>query len=169
VDIIGVKVKVRYSKIPKMKQCMKTLNGTSVSVGVMGEQAWLARIHEYGCKIKVTDKMRAFLHKKGLHLKASTEFITIPERAFLRKGFKANEKEVLEVAKAVLCDVVSGNLSVDDYAEMVGQELSDRIADYATDLSSPANHPFTIKNKGSSNPLVDTGDMINAIGYKVER
>ena len=168
-DIIGVKVKVRYSKIPKMKQCMKTLNGTSVSVGVMGEQAWLARIHEYGCKIKVTDKMRAFLHKKGLHLKASTEFITIPERAFLRKGFKANEKEVLEVAKAVLCDVVSGNLSVDDYAEMVGQELSDRIADYATDFSSPANHPFTIKNKGSSNPLVDTGDMINAIGYKVER
>lgn len=44
----------------------------------------IAAVHEYGCTIKVTDKMRAYLHYQGIHLKASTQFIRIPERSYLR-------------------------------------------------------------------------------------
>ena len=71
----------------RQERAAAELNGRRVNVGVYGEQAWLAGIHEYGCKIKVTDKMRAYLHSQGLHLKDSTEYITIPERAFLRNGY----------------------------------------------------------------------------------
>lgn len=164
---MGVKIKTKKTKIPEMRKNLKALGGLKIQVGVMGEIAWLARIHEYGCKIQVTPKMRAFLHAKGLHLKDNTEYITIPERAFLRNGYAENKDEVLEIAKSVICDVIHGDLSIDEYGNIVGDELASRIQDYATDLSSPANHPFTVKQKGSSNPLEDTGQMIDSIGYEV--
>lgn len=39
--------------------------------------------HEFGAVIPVTDKMRAWLHANGLHLKATTTHITIPRRSFI--------------------------------------------------------------------------------------
>lgn len=164
---MSVKIKTKKNKIPEMKKALKTLGGLKIQVGVMGEIAWLARVHEYGCKIQVTPKMRAFLHSKGLHLKDSTEYITIPERAFLRNGYDENKEEVIEIAKGVICDIIHGYLSVDEYGRIVGDELVSRIQDHATDLSSPENHPFTVKQKGSDNPLMDTGQMIDSIGYEV--
>ena len=164
---MGVKIKTKKNKIPEMRKNLKALGGLKVQVGVMGEIAWLARIHEYGCKIQVTPKMRAFLHAKGLHLKDTTEYITIPERSFLRNGYAENKDEVLDIAKSVIGDVIHGYLSIDEYGNIVGDELASRIQDYATDLSSPANHPFTVQQKGSNNPLNDTGQMIDSIGYEV--
>lgn len=58
--------------IPKIEHKIKSLNGKGIQVGAIGsgEHAWLAGIHEYGCKIEVTPKMRAWLHYNGLHLKS---------------------------------------------------------------------------------------------------
>ena len=151
-----------------MERAVDDLNGKKVVVGVLkGENAWLARIHEYGCKIKVTSKMRAYLNYRGLHLKASTTEITIPERSFLRAGFDKHNKEVLEATEAVLPDVLIGTMSVEPFAELVGLQLKGKIQDYAVNLRDPPNHSFTIDQKGSSNPLVDTGQMINGITYEV--
>ena len=44
----------------------------------------IAAVHEFGCTIPVTSKMRGFLGYKGLHLKKTTMYIHIPERSFLR-------------------------------------------------------------------------------------
>lgn len=156
------------NQFPKMRQAIKGLDGRKVQAGVFGEQAWLAGIHEYGCKIKVTDKMRAFLHSQGLHLKDSTEYITIPERAFLRNGYDSGRKAVVDDMEEVLCEVLAGNLSPDLLFNQVGEWMVSHIRDYAAELDSPPNHPFTVDRKGSSNPLVDSGDMINAVSYEVE-
>lgn len=40
----------------------------------------LAEIHEHGCVIRVTPKMRAYLHAQGLHLRKDTQYIRIPPR-----------------------------------------------------------------------------------------
>ena len=164
------RVRLRTSKndFPKMKKSIEDLNGLKLNVGVGGENGWLASIHEYGCRIPVTPKMRAFLHHKGLHLKASTTEIVIPERSFLRAGFDANHDRVLRDAENVLPDVLIGTMSTEQYARMVGLLLSTAIKEYARNLREPANHPFTVQRKGSSNPLVDTGNMINSITYEVE-
>jgi len=37
-----------------------------------------------------------------------------------------------------------------------------------TSLTSPANSPVTIKRKRSSKPLIDTGEMRQAVTFKVE-
>ncbi len=41
-------------------------------------------IMEHGVTIKVTDRMRAYLHSIGLHLSGSTTAITIPARPFIQ-------------------------------------------------------------------------------------
>lgn len=168
---MGIKWSVKVNKFPEMERAAVQLDGRRVNVGVYGEQAWLAGIHEYGCKIKVTDKMRAYLHSQGLHLKASTVYITIPERAFLRNGYDAEKGEVVDMAEAIMCDVMSGHMPVEMFLGQVGQWMARHIQNYATDLNDPPNHPFTIERKGSSNPLVggrDTGGMIDSITYEVE-
>ena len=163
-----VKVTTQKNDFPKMEKSIKDLNGVNVNVGVLGgEHAWLASIHEYGCRIPVTPKMRAFLHRKGLHLKKSTTEIIIPERSFLRSGFDENHEDILKTTEAVLPDVLIGTMSVEQYAKTVGLQLASAIKEYAVNLSSPPNHPFTKEQKGSSNPLVDTGNMINGITYEV--
>ena len=154
--------------VPKMEKAASDLDGRSVQAGVFGEQAWLAGIHEYGCKIKVTDKMRAYLHRQGLHLKDSTEYITIPERAFLRTGYDEGRAAIVQGAEDLLPFVLSGDYSSDQFLAQVGQFMASHIIDYATALSSPSNHPFTVEQKGSSNPLVDTGDLIGSISYEVQ-
>lgn len=167
---MGVKWKTVKNDFPKVEAAIKQVDGKSVNVGVLGggEQAWLASIHEYGCKIAVTDKMRAYLHRQGLHLKKSTTHIVIPERAFLRNGYDENKDEVIRKAENALSDVLGGTMSPDQLFELVGLLLSSKIKDYARELDSPPNHPYTVDKKGSSNPLVDSGSMIGAITYKVE-
>ena len=44
----------------------------------------IAWVHEFGYTIRVTEAMRTYLHRQGLHLKKTTEYIVIPERSFLR-------------------------------------------------------------------------------------
>lgn len=67
--------------------------------GIIGDEANIAAVHEFGCTIHVTPKMRAYLHYQGIHLKASTQYIHIPARPFLRpvllgKEFKAKVAEI---------------------------------------------------------------------------
>ena len=152
---------------PEMIKRLKTVDGTAVEVGVLkGEHKWLASIHEYGCDIPVTPKMRAYLHGHGLHLKDSTTHIRIPERSFLRSGFDEHKDAVKKKAAKMLADVAAGSMTAETMYDGVGQELADYIKEFAVELDSPGNHPFTMENKGSSNPLVDSGDMIGSITWR---
>lgn len=68
----------------------------SVRIGITGNDAYekhehsdltmahLGAIHEFGATIQVTEKMRAYLHHIGIHLKPETTSVVIPTRSFLR-------------------------------------------------------------------------------------
>lgn len=94
--------------------------------------------------------------------------VIIPERAFLRNGHDENIKAVLKQAGKLTCDVLHGKMKEVDCMKTIGIKMSSAIKDSARDLSSPQNHWTTIETKRSSNPLVDTGDMIGSITYKIE-
>ena len=163
------RIRTTTNNFPDMERNLRIIDGKNITVGVKGEQAWLASIHEYGCKIRITPKMRAWLHKNGLHVKDSTTEITIPERSFLRSGFDECHLRVVEKAENILPQLLDGNMSERQFYELIGILLRDGIKDYAVSLDTPAKHPFTLeRNGGKSNPLVDTGDMINSIEFDVE-
>lgn len=164
---MGVKHKTIKNDFPDMMKRMQVLDGKGVEVGVLkGENKWLASIHEYGCDIPVTDKMRKYLASQGLHLKKSTTHIRIPERSFLRSGYDESRDKVIKHAGMMMSDVLGGQMAAEALFKGVGLELSSAIKDYARDLDSPANHPFTTDRKGSSNPLVDTSNLIGGITWR---
>lgn len=148
---------------------IKSLSEKSIEVGALeGEHKRLAAIHEYGCDIPVTPKMRAFLHHQGLHLKPTTTVIKIPERSFLRSSHDEHAAEVLKKAERALGLVLSGQMSVEQYMEMVGLNYVSMVKKYIVELKDPPNHPYTVEQKGSSNPLVASGDLVESISYRVK-
>ena len=166
---MGIKWKTTVNKMPDMTKSIKTLDGRKVEVGVIeGEHQWLAAIHEYGCNITVTQKMRAYLHYHGLHLSPNTTTIKIPERSFLRTGHDKNIDKVMKQADRAVEQVAGRYMSDQQLLDMIGQVLATNIKTYARDLSNPPNHPYTVEQKGSSNPLVNTGGMIEGITWRTK-
>lgn len=168
---MSVKYKTKKDTLPDLQKRLMELNGKKVNVGVLGggENAWFAGIHEYGCRIKVTPKMRKYLAARGLYLRKTTTEIVIPERSFIRSGHDEHIGSVMEKADNLIDAATSGKISVETLLEAVGLEMSSKIKEYAVNLSTPKNHPFTVDQKHSSNPLVDSGNMINSITYEVEK
>ena len=128
----------------------------------------IANVHEYGCNIPVTDKMRGFFaYNFDVHLKKDTRVIKIPERSFIRSGFDKCHQKFADY-EDILMSVVDGDISAKTFYDIIGQGGADMIRDFLiNEVKSPANSGLTIKNKGSSNPLVDTGRLANAIDYEV--
>jgi len=167
-------MEVKITRDGRLKEALKDIveiNKKELSVGIFpesGELEMIARVHEFGCRIKVTPKMRGYLHSRGLHLKNTTDYIVIPERSFIRAGFQENKKRFIKHSREMLYKALEQQVNTELVFNRLGNELAGDLQDYAVELKEPPNHPFTIAQKKSSNPLVDTGRMIGEITYKVE-
>lgn len=165
------------NNIPEALRRIDEMNHKKARVGYFGDDysggkittKGIARVHEFGVNIPVTDKMRKYLSAAlDIHLKASTTHIHIPERSFLRNGMERGIDDVVAKAKEFVPQAILGNVDLEMLFQMLGLELKGKIQDYAIELSDPPNHPKTIAEKGSSNPLVDSGNMIEAMEVRVE-
>lgn len=125
-------------------------------------------VHEFGVDIPVTPKMRAFLHSQGLHLSQNTMVIKIPERSVLRNTFDSENDRILKQTEEAICQVIDGKMSVDDLLDLCGEQFATACKKTMRDLSTPSNHPYTVEQKGSSNPLISTGQLLSSISWKKE-
>lgn len=162
------------SKVDEILKRIEALKSMYVKVGVLssesGEILMIANVHEYGKEIEVTDKMRGFfLYKFGVGLKKDTRVIKIPERSFIRSSFDARQNKVGESGDKLMEMVLNGDLEVRSFYEMLGQTASDAIKDYLiNNVVAPPDTELTVRNKhGKSNPLVNTGRLVNSIDYEI--
>lgn len=70
----------------------------------------IAAIHEReeGTRIKVTPKMRAYLHAKGFHLKPETDELFIPGRPFIKPSYRDFKEK--GIAKELFSEAVEKTL-----------------------------------------------------------
>jgi len=159
------------TKVPEFLAMLDELLNTQLEIGIFGEDdsemVMIASVHEFGVDIKVTNKMRGYLHSIGIHLNPNTKTIKIPERSFMRAGYDKEKENIIRQSEKLLEKVLKLELPVKVFFETLGELIVGMIQKYLTDLSSPPLHPATIKNKGSSNPLIDTGHLRESITYKV--
>lgn len=195
--------KTTVNNLPKLIQKAQTLSNKKIEVGVFdGDHAWLAGIHEYGCKITAksgkyltipltqaaaSNKAKNFLctfvytSKNGNKFIAwerggklellfwLTKSVTIPERSFLRAGFDSCHKKVCDDwSKAVLPKYFEPYGRYDTALKQYGVQLASQIKKYARGLKEPPKSKITISVCGKRNPLIQTGEMINSITYKIE-
>jgi|TARA_A100001391_G_scaffold72663_1_gene46508 hypothetical protein len=87
----------------------------------------------------------------------------VPARPFLDLGVAKGNQEYLHTIQKGIKD----GLTSKQIVERVGLLAVGNVKEYITDLRSPPNAPSTIKRKGSSNPLIDTGAMRASIKHIV--
>jgi hypothetical protein len=101
---------------------------------------------------------------------AQNEFGTksIPERSFLRSTIDENRVNYNVIIDSILERVYLENRSMREQLGLLGQKVQSDIKRKIVTLRTPPNAPATIAEKGSDNPLIDTGQMLNSISYEVE-
>ena len=144
-DEVQLMVKViNHVNINKILKDITSLDGTVVSAGVMdSKNATKAAINEYG-----TSK--------------------IPQRPFMRTATSRYGKSWGSKSAKAVQSVMKG-MPISQVTELIGMQMKSDISSTLTNGPWTPNAPSTIAKKGSSRPLIDTGELRASITYKVEK
>lgn len=186
-----------------LKSIMKQIGQEySIKIGIIGEKAGqihkgtdlnnasLGAVHEFGATILVTDKMRKYLHYKGIHLKKDTTEINIPARAFLSplltKEAKdyiyssadlSGEKRDFELDKLLVESALEqDNSFMNSLADIVGAKALEMVQNEFSlggypDKWAPISE-ITKKNRigdTANPPLDDTGELRDSFTYEIKK
>lgn len=165
--ITNIQVKVIDRGWEGIKHRVEALRGggATVSVGVQGAQAaanhqgthltvaQLATIHEFG---------------KVIHQPRMRRTIVIPERSFLRATVDAYREAIARRQVLLTQGYVLGKFELQGAMELLGMYVVGLVKQRIANGIAPPNRPSTIARKGSSKPLIDTGQLRNSITHKVE-
>lgn len=93
----------------------------------------------------------------------------IPERSFIRRTIREKERAIVGLQAKLTAQVVEGRLTMERALQLIGAfvagEIKKRIAEGAP--IPPPLKAATIEAKGSSRPLVDTGQLAGAVAWEV--
>lgn len=92
----------------------------------------------------------------------------VPARSFIGAWFDLNSAKVVKEAHVLFKLVLQGKYEKWQVFEIIGQRAVGGIQKRIADGIAPANSPRTIALKGSSKPLIDTGQLRSSITYLVE-
>lgn len=87
----------------------------------------------------------------------------IPPRPFLDVGIMSGAQSYQEALEELQPD------NLQEALETIGVFAQSAVQEYMTDLRVPPNAQSTIKKKGSSNPLIDTGELRSSIKWVVSK
>ncbi len=160
-----------------LKERLRQLDKKKVKIGIVGESdsklLTYAAANEYGANIKITDKMRKFLHWIGIHVKNETTHIIIPERSYIRSTFdnKLYYQELRKKLQSPFEQVLNGKRDPETLLDLIGLQYVANVRRTIRDMKEPVNHPQTeaIKNKKGKKKgiLVDSGRLVRSVGYEV--
>ena len=162
-----IKVKLIDHGWDAIKQRVGALRGSGavVNVGVQGAQA--AANHQGG---RLTVAQLATIHEFGkvIHQPRMRRTIVIPERSFLRATVDLYRDAIARRQVLLSQGYILGKFDLKPAMELLGQYVVGLIKQRIANGIPPANSPYTIANKGSSKPLIDTGQLRNSITYTVQ-
>ncbi len=121
-----------------------------VDVGVMAE-------HDMRSD-NVGNVMLAMVHEFGLG---------VPERSFIRDMIDKNQLEYIKFINRIAYQVAIGRVTKKVALMLLGAKVEADMKAYVRAGVEPPNHPITIEKKGSSTPLIDTGQLLSSIDYEV--
>lgn len=93
---------------------------------------------------------------------------TIPARPFLRTAIDENRAKYARIETAALGRWIDNRLTMEQALGLAGLEAKRDVQLKITRIREPVLADSTIAAKGSSNPLIDTGQMRAAIDFVVD-
>lgn len=92
---------------------------------------------------------------------------TTPARPFMRTSFDENKQRIDRAIQGEYVKITKGKSTVKRSLTALGVFMVDQIKVKIRSIVSPPNSPRTIAEKKSSKPLIDFGQMIQAVHAKV--
>lgn len=92
----------------------------------------------------------------------------IPERPFLANAMRDNRGKYSDGMQTAARAILRGEYDMRGALSKLGILAQGDVQAEITALSSPPNSPVTIALKGSSNPLIDSGAMRQAVTWKID-
>ena len=130
--------------------------GLTLRVGILGAGA--SALQE-GSSITLADL--GLLHEFG------APGANIPERSWLRSVLIGRQQEVVALKVATMRRVLALELAPRAGLEYLGEQIVAMIKAGIRAGIAPENAPATVKAKSSSKPLIEDGQLIDAITYEV--
>lgn len=95
--------------------------------------------------------------------------VEIPERSFLRSTFDEEKANINQFVQKMLVQVFAGKLTGEQMLNRLGLYLQSKVQAKIRSIKSPPKSGTTIAVEGSgkSNPLIDTGRLLQSITYQV--
>lgn len=93
---------------------------------------------------------------------------TIPERPFLSLAIRNNRGAYRNAMRTSALKILMGETGMRTVLSKLGIKAQGDIQAEIVSLSAPPNAPSTIRQKGSSNPLIDSGQMRQSVTWKIE-
>lgn len=94
--------------------------------------------------------------------------VNMPSRPFLRKSVDENESKIKNFLQSKKKDLVRG-VSAEKVLKEIGIFQKDLIQEKITEGDFAPNAESTIKKKGSSKPLIDTGRMRQSVNFVIQK
>lgn len=134
---------------------LTNLKPTSLTVGIHAEEG--NATHE---RSETTVLDIGTIHEFGLG--------NSPERSFIRAWADEDKAKNETAIRTLMASAAQGKRTVNDAAEILGTRFVGEIQKRMSAGIPPALSPATIARKGSSVPLIDTGQLRSSITYRVE-
>ena len=93
---------------------------------------------------------------------------TIPSRPFLRDSVDDNEDEIVKFLQSKVVDIIHGK-TAEQVLKEIGVFQKDMVQTTIEDGYFEPNSEETIRRKGSSHPLIDTGTMKNSVNFVIKK
>lgn len=148
-----MEVKVNSTNGKGIKDLLKRLEKEgSVDVGILAGEGK----HEDS---DLTVAQVGFFHEFGT--------VLVPERSFIRSTINGKAKEIKKVAAAQYKKVLNGKITNEQGLGILGAFTAGLIQETFTSNNWVPNSEATQRIKGSSTPLIDTGQLRQSISFKV--
>ena len=147
--IVHVPGSISYAELKR-----RTMGGRVVRIGYPAgptEQdgtplALIAAVHEFGSTVR-----------------------NIPERSFLRSTMNENMAKYIRMNRGNLQRVVNGHQSMHTALSLLGQVAVGDVKRKIRNGPFAELQPSTIRRKGSSKPLIDSGMLMQSVTYEVDQ
>lgn len=94
--------------------------------------------------------------------------VGVPQRSFLRAWADAETAKIEQVIRGLTKRIIEGKLTREQALEQFGAWAAGQVQAFiSAGRVVPPLHPTTVARKGSSTPLIDTGQLRQSITYEV--
>jgi len=93
----------------------------------------------------------------------------IPPRPFIRPTVAEQKEQWTKIIAKSIPKVVENKMTAFDVLDLVGRVAAADIQTKISSIYSPPLSPITIKRKGSSKPLIETGLMLASVSNAVNK